>query len=263
MTMTSKVDQAKTSSLVRLLQWCLIFIHVLSGVIALFLLFPLIKPDQKRVHIQRWSSRLLRIFGVELSVMNAQILPEEPYLLAANHISWIDIHAINTFKPIRFVAKSEVEKWPVFGWMAKQLGTVFIKRNSSKHAQKVVGDLTHVLMKESVCIFPEGTSTDGFDVLPFKANLFESAINANVEVYTLLIRYKSADTGLQTKSTAFTGDMTLFESMSRILNDRNLVVELIFLPSLGRGVLCDRKSLAIYSQNLIAQKLKRDLTSAS
>ncbi|WP_197711861.1 lysophospholipid acyltransferase family protein [Polynucleobacter necessarius] len=86
------------------------------------------------MHIQQWSTHLLRIFGIELAVKNAEVLPSSSYLLSSNHISWMDIHAINAFHPIRFVAKSEVEKWPIFGWMAKQLGTVFIRRDSSRHA---------------------------------------------------------------------------------------------------------------------------------
>ncbi len=111
----------------------------------------------------------------------------------------MDIHAINAFQPIRFVAKSEVEKWLIFGWMAKQLGTVFIRRDSSRHAHFVVGEMGEVLKKESICIFPEGTSTDGESVRPFKPNLFESAVSADAPVYTLAIRYLSKSTGMHSK----------------------------------------------------------------
>ncbi len=249
--------QKKTPFWTRIVLWCLIWLHVLRGVFTLLCLFPWIGLEQKREHIQRWSLRLLKIFGLKLSVINAQILPKEPYLLASNHISWIDIHAINAFMPIRFVAKSEVASWPIFGWMAKQLGTVFIRRDSSRHARQVVGKIALVLANESVCIFPEGTSTIGKEVLPFKPNLFESAIDANVKVYSLAIRYRSQVTGLLSDATTFIGDMGLLESMSKILKDRKLIVELIFLPpSSNQATLLDRKLLALHSHGLIADKLK-------
>ena len=258
MTLSPLADQTKTPFWTRFCLWCLICVHVLSGALTLLFLFPLIGPEQRRAHIQRWSLRLLKIFGIQLNVLNAHILPKYSYLLASNHISWIDIHAINAFKPIRFVAKSEVASWPIFGWMAKQLGTVFIRRDSSRHARQVVGIIASVLASESVCIFPEGTSTIGKEVLPFKPNLFESAINANVEVYSLAIRYRSQATGLLSDSAAFIGDMGLLESMSKILKDPKLIVELIFLPPMSnQPMLQDRKSLALHCQGLIAQQLKR------
>lgn len=257
MTLGQLTDQTKTPFWRRLCLWCLIWLHVLRGALTLMFLFPWIGLERKREQIQRWSSRLLKIFGIKLNVLNSHILPKQPYLLAANHISWIDIHAINAFKPIRFVAKSEVASWPIFGWMAKQLGTVFIRRDSSRHARQVVGQIASVLKNESVCIFPEGTSTIGTHVLPFKSNLFESAMEAKVEVYSLAIRYRSEVTGLFSETTAFIGDMGLLESMSKILKDRKLIVELIFLPpSPILATPKDRKLLALHCQELIDHQLK-------
>jgi 1-acyl-sn-glycerol-3-phosphate acyltransferase len=257
MTSDHFTKQTKTPFWSRMILWCLVWLHVLRGVFNLLFLFPWIGLKQKHEHIQHWSLRLLKIFGLKLSVINAHILPRQPYVLASNHISWIDIHAINAFKPIRFVAKSEVASWPIFGWMAKQLGTVFIRRDSPRHARQVVGQIASVLACESVCIFPEGTSTIGKEVLPFKPNLFESAIDANVKVYSLAIRYRSQVTGLMSDATAFIGDMGLLESMSKILKDRKLIVELIFLPpSSNQTTLLDRKLLALHSHGLIADKLK-------
>ena len=257
MTLRHFTDHTQTPFWQRLCLWSLIWLHVLRGALTLLLLFPWIRLEQKHDHIQRWSLRLLKIFGIKLNVLNSHILPKQPYLLASNHISWVDIHAINAFKPIRFVAKSEVASWPIFGWMAKQLGTVFIRRDSSRHARQVVGQIALVLANESVCIFPEGTSTIGTDVLPFKSNLFESAMEAKVEVYSLAIRYRSEVTGLASDTTAFIGDMGLLESMSKILKDRKLIVELTFLPpSSIQATLKDRKLLTLHSQELIASQLK-------
>jgi len=243
-----------TPFIVRLFLWASIWLHVIRGLFTLFVFFPISNRAKKDAHINRWSEKLLSIFGIELRVKNSSILPIKPILLASNHISWMDIHAINAFKPIRFVAKSEVESWPIFGWMAKQLGTVFIKRESAKHAHLVVGNMAESLKKESICIFPEGTSTDGESVRPFKPNLFESAVVSDAPVYTLAIRYVCKNTGRRSNVPAFIGDMGLLESMSNILKNRNLAVELTFFPPAGSSPMSpnDRKWLALHSYEQIS-----------
>ena len=178
MTARSLPAEENTPTWLYIALWFLVIAHVLRGVITLLFFFPFISIQSKQQHIQRWSRRLLKIFGIQLQVENANLISTESFLLASNHVSWMDIHVINAFKPIRFVAKSEVASWPIFGWMAKQLGTVFIRRDSSRHARQVVGQLADLLKTQSICIFPEGTSTIGISVQPFKANLFEAAVLA-------------------------------------------------------------------------------------
>lgn len=240
--------------------WLRVWVHVIAGLTTLAFRFPLSSQESKSKHIQQWSVRLLDIFGISLKLNNSGILPASPYLLAANHISWMDIHAINAFRPIRFVAKSDVEGWPVFGWMAKQLGTVFIKRDSVRHGKQIASLVGEVLQTQSVCIFPEGTSTVGEGVLPFKPNLFESAVIAQVPVYSLAISYRSSLSGDRSETPAFVGDMGLLESMSNILNERNIIVELSFLPPSGASPDApkDRKWLALHSQDAISAYLRGD-----
>jgi len=253
----TKIIDKPSSGILRAGLWLLIVLHVLYGVVILFLVFPCASTARKHAHIQSWSKRLLFIFGIELAVTNAAVIKNQSFLLASNHISWIDIHAINSFHPIRFVAKSEVRSWPIFGWMAKQLGTVFIKRASSRHAHQVVTQMSDVLKVEPICIFPEGTSTAGHDVRPFKPNLFEAAIQANVPVYSLAIQYISKSTGKKSEVAAFVGEMGLLESMAKILKHRNLIAHLTFFPSAASSPLppSDRKWLALHSQEQISKCL--------
>jgi 1-acyl-sn-glycerol-3-phosphate acyltransferase len=252
-----KFHLVETPKLLRIWVWIQVWIHVVCGVCTLSFIFPFLDRRKKDQKIQRWSMDLLNIFHIKLVVQGAHLLENTPHLIASNHISWLDIHVINAFKPIRFVAKSEVEGWPVFGWMAKQLGTVFIRRDSARHARQVVEQMAKVLNTESICIFPEGTSTIGDSVLPFKPNLFESAIAAKVAVYPLSIKYLSKATGTRSESPAFIGDMGLLESMSNIIKNPNLVAQITVLSASpnGQESSMDRKQLANYCQECIANAL--------
>ena len=245
------------SSYERCWVWTRILLHVITGVCILFFILPFSSQAQKDRHIQQWSKRLLKIFHIQLRVVGADKLVSTPYLMASNHISWLDIQVINAFKPVRFVAKSEVRGWPVFGWMAAQLGTVFIRRDSARHVRQVSSQVAEVLNTESICIFPEGTSTNGEGVLQFKSNLFESAIVSQVPVYPLAIRYLSKTTRARSDAPAFIGDMGLLESMSNIIKNRTLVAQITFLPPCGNphNSAVDRKQLAAYCQESIAKTL--------
>ena len=249
------------SALLKLYRWFQIVAHVIGGVCTLSFVFPFLTRSRKDRKIQAWSRRLLRIFNIHLSIQGDHLLKGYPCLIASNHISWLDIHIINAFKPIRFVAKSEVEGWPIFGWMAKQLGTVFIRRDSSRHARQVVAQMAEVLQTESICIFPEGTSTTGENVLPFRPNLFEAAIASHTPVFPLAIQYSDKSTGARSEAPAFVGDMGLLESMGNILSDCNIRATLTVLPPYPQvlELAPDRKLLATYAQDQINKTLQLHL----
>jgi len=255
-----QASSKNTPTFIYLVLWLLVWLHVSRGVITLLVLFPFLSTSSKNNHIQRWSKRLLEIFGIELHINHANLLPQSSYLLASNHVSWLDIHAINAFAPIRFVAKSEVASWPIFGWMAKQLGTVFIRRDSSRNARQVVIDMAAILKTQSICIFPEGTSTIGKSVQTFKPNLFEAAAISEVPVCALALAYFDRSTGKHSEVPAFIGDMGLIGSMAGILKNRRLRVELtVFAPAKATpGLPVDRKVLALQSQEHIAQYLAKN-----
>ena len=254
---SEKPRSIKAPKPLRIWVWTQICLHVICGVCTLSFVFPFLNRENKDKKIQKWSKRLLGIFNIELVVQNAVLFGSAPHLIASNHISWLDIHVINAFKPVCFVAKSEVASWPIFGWMAKQLGTVFIRRDNARHARLVVAHMADVLKTQSICIFPEGTSTIGSTVLPFKPNLFESAIVAQAPVYPIAIQYISKITGVRSESPAFVGEMGLLESMSKIIEDRSLIAKITILPACFSGASSnvDRKELATICQEAIAKTL--------
>jgi 1-acyl-sn-glycerol-3-phosphate acyltransferase len=231
--------------------------QVLKGCFILLLVFPWLKAGQRHHSISKWCKQLLDIFQMRLSVVGAEQLEDAHYLMAANHISWIDIHVINAFKPHYFVAKAEVASWPVFGWMAKQLGTLFIERGKANSIRKMVLEVSAQLSIKAICIFPEGTSTDGKQVAPFKSNLFEAAIMAEAPVYSLAIQYFDLKTGQKTTAPSFIGDMGLLDSMWNLICSPPICAEIHISAKLP--LLNDRKALADLSQSLIAAQLRESL----
>jgi 1-acyl-sn-glycerol-3-phosphate acyltransferase len=228
--------------------------QVFKGCFILLLIFPWLKAEQRHQSIRKWCTQLLGIFQMRLSVIGAEHLEDAHYLMAANHISWIDIHVINAYKPHYFVAKSEVASWPIFGWMAKQLGTLFIERGKSNSIRNMIQEIAEQLSQKAICIFPEGTSTDGWQVAPFKPNLFEAAIVASAPVYVLAIQYFDLQTGKKTTAPAFIGDMGLVDSMWNLICSPPICAQISISEKLP--ALKDRKALAELSQSLIAAQLR-------
>jgi 1-acyl-sn-glycerol-3-phosphate acyltransferase len=231
-----------------------IILHVLKGCFILLLVFSWLKEEQRHRSIRHWCKQLLGIFKMRLSVIGAERLEDTHYLMASNHISWIDIHVINAFKPHYFVAKSEVASWPIFGWMAKQLGTLFIERGKSNSIRNMVQEIAGQLNQKPICIFPEGTSTDGKQVAPFKSNLFEAAIVANAPVYSLAIQYFDVRTGHKTTAAAFIGEMGLLDSIWNLICSPPICAQISISAKLP--ALKERKALAELSQSLIAEQLR-------
>ena len=147
-------------------------------------------------------------------------LNQKKYLIVSNHISWLDIIVIQSIKPSIFVAKSDVASWPLFGWVAHMTGTIFIKREKVSDIKKTLRKMKRRLNKRSVCIFPEGTSTNGRYILPFKSNLFQSSIDSDRAILPICLRYE--DNNAYTDKTAFIGDMSLIDSIMKIKNEKEI-----------------------------------------
>ncbi|APG46985.1 lysophospholipid acyltransferase family protein [Phaeobacter porticola] len=111
-----------------------------------------------------------RVLGIGFRTHGA--LMTERGAVVANHTSWLDIFALNARKRIYFVSKAEVAKWPGIGWLARATGTVFIERNAKEARRQTALFQDRLMLGHKLLFFPEGTSTDGLRVLPFKTTLF-------------------------------------------------------------------------------------------
>ena len=228
-------------------------LHLAAGLLIALIGFPLIGLAQRRKLKQRWSARLLAILGLRLE-FTGEIRPGS--LIVANHISWIDIYAINAVAPSVFVAKSEIAAWPVVGWLAKKSDTIFIERGSHRHAQHVAHDMAQRLKAgETLALFPEGTTTEGDCLLPFHAALFQPAIAAGVPVQPVLIGYRNA-AGQRSTSPAYAGDTTFGQCLAATLAETGLVVEVLCLPPIPTAG-CQRRPLAANCQTVIGDAIER------
>ena len=208
-----------------LISYLRVFLHVFSGFFIIAFLYPRKNNQQKNVFLQTWSNGLLKVLKVELQVQGEIPQDLQSHLVVSNHISWLDIHVINALFPMRFVAKKEVASWPIFGWFAKRLNTLFIDRQKSGHSKDVSEQMTSALRAgDRICIFPEGTSSDGLSVLQFRPNLFQSVIDAQSICLPTAISYIQPQTGEFSLAPAFIGDMGLLESITNTLKNAPLIV---------------------------------------
>ena len=234
-----------------------IILHI-ALVIPLCLLILISTKNQQERIIRFWCKRLLAIFeiNVEVKGLETYLANQKKYLMVANHISWMDIIVIQSIKPCIFVAKSDVASWPLFGWVAQMTGTIFIKRDKVSDIKKALKKMKRRLIKRSVCIFPEGTSSNGRYLLPFKSNLFQSSVDTQKSILPLCLRYEQKNT--YTDKTAFVDDMSLLDSIIKIKqeNDIRAIVE-VLQPIRPRY---NRKELASYTQEIIRNNLSQNLS---
>jgi 1-acyl-sn-glycerol-3-phosphate acyltransferase len=225
----------------------------LWGVAIAASLFPLL-PERARLAIKaRWSRQLLGVFGMQAVASGAR--PQQG-LLVANHISWTDIFAINSVAPATFLSKDDVLHWPVIGWLTKQVGTLFLERGSRAAAQRAKEHLIDELRAgRLVGVFPEGTTGYGDHVMPFHAALFQSAIDAGVEVTPVLIRYTDRK-GNPSLAAAYVGETSLWECMRSIVTASGLLVRVDFLPAMAPNDV-DRRHLAHHSHQAISHALAK------
>ncbi|TXI73529.1 MAG: 1-acyl-sn-glycerol-3-phosphate acyltransferase [Limnohabitans sp.] len=191
--------------------------HLLVGFWTIHVRFPRLSVEQREMRVQAWALQLLALWGIHLKVMG-QPVTSGPALIVSNHISWLDILVIHAARYCRFVSKSDIRDWPLVGALATGSGTLYIERTSRKDALRMVHDMADA-MKEGdvVAVFPEGTTSDGRELLPFHANLIQSAIAAEVPVQPLSLKFVDARSGEMTLAPCYIGDDTLVGSVWRTL----------------------------------------------
>ena len=218
------------------------------------LVFPRASAAQRRRLVHWWSAKLMRICGVAVHAEGTPPGAGEPAMVAANHVSWLDIFAISSAHPTRFIAKSEVRDWPLAGWIAERAGTLFIRRDRRRDTARI-NDMVHEALGRGDCVglFPEGTTTEGDRILKFHSSLFEPAVANGARVYPAAIRYQHAD-GSLCRAIAYVGELSFVQSLALVLRQRHVVARISFAPVIDAARL-GRREIAAAAQARVATLL--------
>jgi len=189
--------------------------------------------------LQHLCRRALRVLGVDWHVRGP--IPSSG-LLVSNHLSYLDILLLGATAPCVFVSKCEVRRWPVFGWVATLAGTLYVRRDKRSDVARVAEDIGAALDEGAlVVLFPEGTTSDGREVLPFKSSLLEPATRSPHALAAGCIAYALPD-GNVAEEVCYWRDMTLGPHLLNLLGKRGLAARVRFAEL--RHAHTNRKDLA-------------------
>lgn len=209
----------------------------------------------RRRAMRSWSRAMVAILG--LRIESAGPIPPAPCVLVSNHLGYVDIPVLACCADTVFVSKEEVRSWPLIGGAAAAIGTIFIDRKSRRSIPRVNEQIQAALEADDrVLFFPEGTSTDGTGLLPFKSSLLEPAAQSGYPVYCAAVRYSTVPGEPHaSQSVCWWGDMEFTPHVLRLLRLSQIRAQVVFhpLPQLGAG----RKVLAERTEQIVKDMLRQ------
>jgi len=195
-------------------------------------IFPFLSHQWRRRLIQSWSRQTLGIVHLRVTVRGSPPSGRTPTLIVSNHVSWLDICVLHSVAPLRFVAKSDVRGWPMVGYLASGVGTIFVERGNPLDTVRTNRAIVQALSRgEHVAMFPEGTSTDGSEIKRFHPSLFQPALEAAVQVVVVALRYVNPD-GSVNPEASYAGERSLWESFQLVAGRRSMLAELTFAATI-------------------------------
>ncbi len=192
--------------------------------------------------LSKWGAVMCLIIGLRVEVKGTP--PEPPYFMVSNHLSYTDIFMLISKTKSVFIAKSEVLSWPMFGFMSKTVGMLFVDR-SKRTDVKRVNELISERINESqgILLFPEGTTTSGAEIIPFKASLLAYPAELNMPVHYVTISYSTPSDEIHaSESVCWWRDITFASHLIELLKLRKIYGTITFGDEPIRNN--DRKELA-------------------
>ncbi|MFA6051163.1 MAG: 1-acyl-sn-glycerol-3-phosphate acyltransferase [Methylobacter sp.] len=235
----------------------LIIILFINGLIIAAGIFPALtllcsagnaktKRDALKTRWLQWFSAI-----VNLHIIKDGELPEQGAILISNHISWLDIIVIGQYLPAYFVAKSDISSWPVIGYLARQGGTIFIRRGDKQHIRTTAEKMVWLLKQNSnIIAFPEGTTTKGDEVLHFHASLFQPALLTQSAIQPVALQYQ----GTAREHAPFVGDDDFVPHLIKMLVLDKIEVRLSFLPVINSSGK-DRHAVSLETRDMIWEQI--------
>lgn len=220
---------------------------------ALLLLFP--GRMSERFPRLYWRG-VAWVFGLRLRVIG-QCTTQRPAIFVANHCSWLDIVVLGAVLPGFFIAKGEIARWPLIGWLARLGRAIFVSRSRTTLAREQAMLTARLAKGDNIILFPEGTTSDGRRTLPF-ASSFLAAVDspARPAVQPVTVVYDELDflpvRHYDRPEISWYGDMELFSHYGRIGRRRQLHVTILFDPVIAPGAFAGRKALSKALEALLA-----------
>ena len=215
---------------------------LMTGKLA-FARFPSAKLAWRNRNVRMWACSIVQVLNIKVAVTHKG--PEAPFLLVANHLSYMDILVLASQLNCTFIAKSEVARWPVIGSLARFINTIFINRNRKRDVVRAMSETQRLIDSGlGVVLFAEGTSTAGQKVSPFKSSLLELAARQNIPVHYASITYATSfDETSADKSVCWWGDMSFTGHFFRLLQLSGFEARVTYGPE--PIVAADRRVLAV------------------
>lgn len=243
----------------------LLLLHILLGFLLTVLLSNPITGRRGPVPVRHWepmvhwwSGAMLRLFGFRVRKIGTAL--PAPVLFVANHVSWLDIETLHAFRGASFVAKAEIARWPLVGWLAAQAGTIFHARGDTASLERVMAVMRERLAAgQSVAVFPEGGTGRGDRLKPFHARILQVALDTGVPIQPVALRY--GNDGRMDLSVPFRVGESFLANALRLLGQRPMDAEVHFLEPLhsnGEG----RRHLADLARQRIAAVAELPSTTA-
>lgn len=230
----------------------------------LFFLSHLIPGFEPQSIVRRFHWGVCLILGLKVE-FRGEMSEYKPTLFVGNHVSYLDIFVLGQKIPGFFVAKSEVASWPVLNKFARLQNTLFIERRASA-ARKQLDELRgHLVNGTNLILFPEGTSTNGVEVKPFKSSLFAAADaeQTTIKIQPFSVLYTSYDNQAMNQATrdnfAWYDDMPFGSHLVKVLGLRPVSVVVEFHPVVELSEFADRKACADQCQAAVDQAMQREL----
>lgn len=203
--------------------------------------------------VRWWQGGLMRVFGFRMRRVGTPM--PGAVVFVANHVSWVDIVALHAFRMMGFVAKREIAGWPLVGRLATMGETIYHLRGS----QESLGGVLHEMLARlrdgrAVGVFPEGRTRDGSEVGPFHARIFLAAVEANVPVQPVALRYGKR--GAAQTVVAFGPNESFAANFLRLLGEPGRTADVVFLEPIAPGDAEGRRRIAETARARIVEAME-------
>lgn len=243
-----------------ILKLCMLFLCTLAAYSVYFIWHLVLRFVRKPVEpwrntlLKYWSRGICIILNMKVRIEGSA--PEAPFVVVSNHVSYLDVVPLYGVLDCTFIAKKEIRSWPLIGFMAKTLGVIFINRSMRSDVDRVNREQMQTLNEyQGILIFPEGTTSDGSQILRLRSPLLQTAIDIGLPVHVVTLYYETANSDVPaTDSVCWHGDISLGKHALKLAKTTRIecVVSISEKPVSGT----DRKVLVEKLQDEMRRQFK-------